>query len=179
MQTVLEIDHVSKSFDGVEAVADVSIEARPGEFLAIMGSSGCGKSTLLRMIAGLETPSEGDIRLNGHSTRSLPPHERDTPMVWQSLALFPFLNVMENVEFGLKMRAVGVRERRDVDGLTHEGDVLRLFATGVGAAADWGDERDLRLCGNLSFVRPELVTGLGDTSPEDHGRLRDGPVLRI
>lgn len=113
MQTVLEIDRVSKSFDGLRAVADVSIEARAGEFLAIMGSSGCGKSTLLRMIAGLETPSEGDIRLNGQSTQSLPPHARDTPMVWQSLALFPFLNVMENVEFGLKMRAVGVRERRE------------------------------------------------------------------
>ena len=82
-----------------------------GEFLAIMGSSGCGKTTTLRMLAGLDTPSEGEIRLNGKRTNELKPHQRETPLVWQSLALFPFLSVLENVEFGLKMRGVGKAER--------------------------------------------------------------------
>ena len=72
-----------------------------------MGSSGCGKTTTLRMLAGLEAPSEGEIRLDGKRINDLPTWERDTPLVWQSLALFPFLTVLENVEFGLRMRGVG------------------------------------------------------------------------
>jgi spermidine/putrescine transport system ATP-binding protein len=77
-----------------------------------MGPSGCGKTTTLRMLAGLEQPTQGDVRLDGKSLKGVPPHLRDTPMVWQSLALFPFLNARENVEFGLKMRGVGPEERR-------------------------------------------------------------------
>ncbi|MEQ8832324.1 MAG: ABC transporter ATP-binding protein [Alphaproteobacteria bacterium] len=112
MEPVLKIVDVEKSFGDFRAVTGVNLEIGRGEFLAIMGSSGSGKSTLLRMIAGLEAPTKGDILLNGRSTRGLAPHERDTPMVWQSLALFPFLNVVENVEFGLKMRGVPAAERR-------------------------------------------------------------------
>ncbi|MEM6488622.1 MAG: ABC transporter ATP-binding protein [Pseudomonadota bacterium] len=82
-----------------------------GEFLAIMGPSGCGKTTTLRMLAGLEAPTAGEIRLDGRVMNDVAPHERDTPMVWQSLALFPFLNVRENVEFGLRMRRIPSAER--------------------------------------------------------------------
>ncbi|MEM8821010.1 MAG: ABC transporter ATP-binding protein [Pseudomonadota bacterium] len=89
---------------------DLSIGA--GEFLAIMGPSGCGKTTTLRMLAGLEAPSAGEIRMAGRVMNTVPPHERDTPLVWQSLALFPFLTVRENVEFGLRMRGVAAAERR-------------------------------------------------------------------
>ena len=90
----------------------MDLEIHKGEFLAIMGSSGCGKTTTLRMLAGLEAPSEGEIRLAGKRDQRPADLERDTPMVWQSLALFPFLTVRENVEFGLKMRGVGKAERR-------------------------------------------------------------------
>ncbi|MEM8729046.1 MAG: ABC transporter ATP-binding protein [Pseudomonadota bacterium] len=83
-----------------------------GEFIAIMGPSGCGKTTTLRMLAGLDTPTSGEIRIAGQRMNDLPAHERDTPMVWQSLALFPFLNARENVEFGLKMRGVAPEDRR-------------------------------------------------------------------
>ncbi|MEM7191095.1 MAG: ABC transporter ATP-binding protein [Pseudomonadota bacterium] len=83
-----------------------------GEFIAIMGPSGCGKTTTLRMLAGLDSPTEGEIRIGGQVMNDVPAHQRDTPMVWQSLALFPFLNVRENVEFGLKMRGVEAAERR-------------------------------------------------------------------
>lgn len=104
-------ENVVKKFGDSVAVKTMNLDIKAGEFLAIMGSSGCGKTTTLRMLAGLDTPSEGEIRLNGKRTNELKPHQRETPLVWQSLALFPFLSVLENVEFGLKMRGVEKAER--------------------------------------------------------------------
>ncbi len=105
-------DRVEKRFADFVAVKPTSFEIGAGEFLAIMGPSGCGKTTTLRMLAGLEAPTAGEIRFEGRVMNDVKPHERDTPMVWQSLALFPFLNARENVEFGLKMRGVPSAERR-------------------------------------------------------------------
>lgn len=110
--TLVSFEGVVKSFGNFVAVQKLDFEIRKGEFLAIMGSSGCGKTTTLRMLAGLEAPTEGVIWLSGKPINDLPTWSRDTPMVWQSLALFPFLNVRENVEFALKMRGVGKAERR-------------------------------------------------------------------
>lgn len=110
--TLVSFEGVVKRFGDFVAVQKLDFEIRKGEFLAIMGSSGCGKTTTLRMLAGLEGPSEGVIRLSGKPINDLPTWNRDTPMVWQSLALFPFLNVRENVEFALKMRGVDKVERR-------------------------------------------------------------------
>ena len=109
---LVEVDRVVKRFGGVAAVQTTSFDILRGEFLAIMGSSGCGKTTMLRMLAGLEAPTEGEIRIEGRRSNEMPPWERDTPMVWQSLALFPFLTVLENVEFGLRMRGIPGAERR-------------------------------------------------------------------
>jgi spermidine/putrescine transport system ATP-binding protein len=105
-------DSVEKRFDDFVAVKPTSFDIAAGEFLAIMGPSGCGKTTTLRMLAGLEAPTAGQIRFEGRVMNDVKPHERDTPMVWQSLALFPFLNVRENVEFGLKMRGMDGATRR-------------------------------------------------------------------
>ena len=110
-QPQIEFVDVVKKFDDVTAVANVSFAVNAGEFLSIMGSSGCGKTTLLRMLAGLETPTAGEIRLNGERINELKPSERETPMVWQTLALFPFLSVRQNVEFGLKTRNLPKDER--------------------------------------------------------------------
>ncbi|MCB2124368.1 MAG: ABC transporter ATP-binding protein [Rhodobacteraceae bacterium] len=110
--TLVSFEGVVKRFGDFVAVKRMDFEIGKGEFLALMGSSGCGKTTTLRMLAGLEAPSEGMIRLSGKPINDLPTWSRDTPMVWQSLALFPFLNVVENVEFALKMRGVGKAERR-------------------------------------------------------------------
>lgn len=104
-------DAVAKHFGDEIAVHRFDLNIGKGEFVAIMGSSGCGKTTALRMLAGLEHPSEGQIRIRGKVVNELAPYERDTPMVWQSLALFPFLTVQENVEFGLRMHGVGAEER--------------------------------------------------------------------
>lgn len=109
---LVSFEGVVKRFGDFVAVQKMDFEIKRGEFLAIMGSSGCGKTTTLRMLAGLDAPSEGVIRLSGKPINDLPTWSRDTPMVWQSLALFPFLNVRENVEFALKMRGVGKAERR-------------------------------------------------------------------
>ena len=105
-------DNVVKRFGDTVAVERLNLEIHKGEFLAIMGSSGCGKTTTLRMLAGLETPSEGEVRLAGRRMNEASAWERDTPMVWQTLALFPFLSVRRNVEFGLKMRGMSAPARR-------------------------------------------------------------------
>ena len=109
---LVTLSGVVKRFGDFTAVHRLDLEIAAGEFIAIMGPSGCGKTTTLRMIAGLEIPTEGEVRIGGRLMNDVPVHERDTPMVWQSLALFPFLNVRENVEFGLKMRGIGAAERR-------------------------------------------------------------------
>ncbi len=110
---LVEFKDVEKRFGDTVAVEAMDLQIRKGEFLAIMGSSGCGKTTTLRMLAGLEQPSAGQILLDGKRVDTLRPEERDTPLVWQSLALFPFLSVVENVEFGLKMRGVDKVARRE------------------------------------------------------------------
>jgi spermidine/putrescine transport system ATP-binding protein len=119
MTALVEIDGVVKRFGDFTAVERMDLTIEQGEFIAIMGPSGCGKTTTLRMLAGLEQPSEGTIRIGGEVMNDVPPHKRDTPLVWQSLALFPFLNARENVEFGLKMRGfdAAMRKRKALDWL--------------------------------------------------------------
>ena len=111
-EPLVVFDGVVKRFGDTVAVERMDLEIRKGEFLAIMGSSGCGKTTTLRMLAGLETPSEGEVRYAGRRMNEASAWERDTPMVWQTLALFPFLSVRRNVEFGLKMRGMRAPARR-------------------------------------------------------------------
>ena len=110
--SLVVFDKVVKRFGDFTAVQAFDLEINQGEFLAIMGPSGCGKTTTLRMLAGLERPSEGEIRLKGRRMNEVKASARDTPMVWQNLALFPFLNVVRNVEFGLKMRGLDATARR-------------------------------------------------------------------
>ena len=111
-EALVVFDKVAKRFGDFTAVRALDLEIVKGEFLAIMGPSGCGKTTTLRMLAGLERLSEGEIRLNGRRMNDVKASARDTPMVWQNLALFPFLNVVKNVEFGLKMRGLDAAARR-------------------------------------------------------------------
>jgi spermidine/putrescine transport system ATP-binding protein len=101
-----------KHYPGHPAVQGIDLDIASGEFVALMGPSGCGKSTTLRLIAGLEEPSGGDILIGGQNMRGVPAFQRDTPMVWQSLALFPFLSVADNVAFPLRMKGMGRDLRR-------------------------------------------------------------------
>jgi spermidine/putrescine transport system ATP-binding protein len=100
------LEGVTKRFDDLVAVDDLSLELAGGEFFTLLGPSGCGKTTTLRMIAGFERPNEGEIRIEGEDVAHLPPHRRPTNTVFQSYALFPHLNVEDNVAFGLKRKKV-------------------------------------------------------------------------
>jgi multiple sugar transport system ATP-binding protein len=114
----IELVNVTKRFKGgVEAVKDVSLAVRPGEFVALVGPSGCGKSTVLRMIAGLEEVSAGRIRIGDRDVTTQLPQHRDVAMVFQSYALYPRMSVRRNLGFGLRMRRTekAVRNRRVAD----------------------------------------------------------------
>ena len=101
-EAFLQIRNIVKDFEGHRAVDDVSVDIARGEIFALLGSSGCGKTTLLRLLAGFETPTSGGIRLAGRDLAGLAPYERPLNMMFQSYALFPHLNVRENIAFGLK-----------------------------------------------------------------------------
>ena len=106
MAVSVRLDRVSKAFGGARAVNAISLEIEPGELFFLLGPSGCGKTTLLRCIAGFYEPDEGTIALGGRDITRVPPHQRDTGMVFQSYALWPHMTVRENVAFGLEMRRV-------------------------------------------------------------------------
>ncbi len=109
--SAISVQHVSRLWGSMRAVDDVSFEAAEGRMLVLLGPSGCGKSTTLRLIAGLEAVSSGRIRIGGVDVTDLPPARRRVSMVFQSYALFPHLNVAENIVFGLRVRKVAAAER--------------------------------------------------------------------
>src|SRR5574341_1478658 len=117
----IDLRDLSKAFGTVEAVRDLSLEVKSGDCLAILGPSGCGKTTTLNMVAGFLRPDRGEILFDDRPVTSLPPHRRNTGMVFQSYALFPHLTVLENVEFGLRARGQPREARR-----ARARDVLQL-----------------------------------------------------
>jgi putrescine transport system ATP-binding protein len=107
---LVRFERVSKRFGSLAAVDDLTLDIAQGEFFALLGPSGCGKTTLLRMLAGFETPTAGRILLDGGDIAAVPPHRRPVNMMFQSYALFPHLNVENNVGFGLRQENVGRQE---------------------------------------------------------------------
>lgn len=105
-------DYIGTRGNIVRAVDDVSVDIAPGEFVTLLGPSGCGKTTILRMIAGFEIPTAGDIYIGGQEVSKLTPDKRDTAMVFQSYALFPHLNVYDNIAYGLKIKKLS---KDDID----------------------------------------------------------------
>ena len=110
----LDLAHVKKSFGNVQILHDISINLQDGEFLVLVGPSGCGKSTLMNIIAGLEEPTGGEVRLDGRDITQVAPADRNVSMVFQSYALYPNMTVAKNIEFPLEMRKVAksVRDER-------------------------------------------------------------------
>ena len=107
-------DQIDKIYDnGFQAITDLNLEIRDGEFMVMVGPSGCGKSTALRMVAGLEDISEGELRIGGERVNEKAPRDRDIAMVFQSYALYPHLSVFDNIAFGLKLRKLPKQEIRD------------------------------------------------------------------
>lgn len=107
---LIEFKNVSKTFDTTEALSNINLYIDKNEFLTLLGPSGCGKSTLLRLIAGFEAPTEGHILFEGQDLAAIPPHKRKVNTVFQKYALFPHLNVHDNVAFGMKVQKKSKKE---------------------------------------------------------------------
>src|SRR5256885_5030203 len=109
----VRLERVTKRFDDVVAVDNLSLEIERGSFFAMLGPSGCGKTTTLRMIGGFEEPTDGTIYLGDTEVSRLPSYKRDVNTVFQSYALFPHLSIFENVAFGLRRKGVGKAEVKE------------------------------------------------------------------
>ena len=107
---IIDIKHISKSFGDKKVLDDINLYVKKGEFITLLGPSGCGKTTMLRMIAGFTPVSEGTILLEGEDISGIPPYKRPLNTVFQKYALFPHLDVYDNVAFGLKLQKLPVEE---------------------------------------------------------------------
>ncbi|MGL4321313.1 MAG: ABC transporter ATP-binding protein [Paracoccaceae bacterium] len=134
---MISIGNVSKTFGRVQAVRDVSLDIKAGEFFSLLGASGSGKTTLLRMIAGFEGVSSGTILIDGQEMQDFPPHLRPVNMVFQNYAIFPHLNVRDNIAYGL--RRLGLPKPRQDDMIA---EMLEMIAL-----PGYGDRRATQLSG--------------------------------
>lgn len=107
----ISIQNVNKLFGSFQAIKDISMDIGKGEFFSLLGASGCGKTTLLRMLAGFESTSSGEIFIDGQPMSDVPPHHRPVNMVFQSYAIFPHLNVADNIAYGLRKQKLGRAQR--------------------------------------------------------------------
>jgi putative spermidine/putrescine transport system ATP-binding protein len=114
MSLGLEVRQLSKHYGSLRVVNEVSLSVPKGQFVCFLGPSGCGKTTLLRMIAGLETPTSGRILMDDQDITHTPVHERNFAMVFQALALFPFLSVEDNIAYSLRFRTMNAQQRREM-----------------------------------------------------------------
>jgi len=145
----IEIRNVSKKFGGYTAISDVNLRIMHGEYVSILGPSGCGKTTLLRMIAGLETPTEGEILLDGKPVAGVPAEDRGIGYLFQNYALFPHMNVGENVGYGLMVRG---DHKAHID--KKSADMLRLVRL-----LEWAHYMPYQLSGGMQ-QRVALVRAL-------------------
>ena len=152
----IDLINVTKRFGEVMAIEDISLKIPAGTYCCLLGPSGCGKTTILRMIAGHETPTEGDVRIDGQSVVGLPPVKRGTAMMFQSYALFPHLTCQDNVAFNLKMRGIGKAERRkaaiDMLARVH----MEQFADRVPAELSGGQQQRIALARSL-ITNPHVL----------------------
>ena len=115
LDSIIKVNNVTKVFDGVTVIDDLTLSIKRGKFVTLLGASGCGKTTLLRMIAGFETPTSGDIYIEDQNVTDIPPYKRPVNTVFQKYALFPHLNVFKNIAFGLKLKGLPESEQAKVD----------------------------------------------------------------
>ena len=113
MEKIIELKNISKAFDGETVLDNMSLDIHDNEFITLLGPSGCGKTTTLRIIGGFESPDEGDVFFMGERINDVPPHKRHVNTVFQKSALFPHLNVIDNVAFGLKEQKMPKKEIKE------------------------------------------------------------------
>ena len=155
-RTMIEIDRVTRSYGSFKALDDANLTIREGEFFSLLGPSGCGKTTLLRMIAGFDNPTSGSIVVDGQPMEGIPANRRPTNMVFQSYAIFPHLNVEQNVAYGLKrLRLDKAEERRRV-----EEALTQVSLTGLGkrgATELSGGQRQRVALARALVMRPKVL----------------------
>jgi len=167
--TALEIKALNKRFGPVEVLKGIDLTLEKGGFLVLVGPSGCGKSTLLNTIAGLESVTSGEIRIDGHTVNDLHPSKRDIAMVFQSYALYPHMTVYDNLSFGLKLRKT---PKAEIDKRVR--DAAQILGLGAAVlaellAAPERGQRAVRLPGQR--VRLTAVLRLGPGSVLGGARL--------
>ncbi len=107
MEYIVEVNNISKSYGTIRAIDNISFGVKDGEFFALLGPSGCGKTTILRILGGFIEQDRGSVEIDGRNMKGIPPNQRDTSMVFQNLALFPHMNVRDNIIYGLRKRRYG------------------------------------------------------------------------
>ena len=173
----LAISQVSKSFGGPPVVDNVSLQVPRGEFFALLGPSGCGKTTLLRMIAGFEAPDSGTISIDGEVMNAVPPNLRPTNMVFQSYAIFPHLNVFDNIAYGLrKLKLPKDALRARVDAMLA---TVRLEGLGTRAADQLSGGQRQRVALARALVREPKILLLDEPLGALDKRLREAMQLEL
>lgn len=173
----LSISQVSKSFGATPAVDRVSLEVPRGEFFSLLGPSGCGKTTLLRMIAGFETPDSGTIAIDGEAMNRVPPHLRPTNMVFQSYAIFPHLNVFDNIAYGLrKLKLPRDRLRARIEAMLA---TVRLEGLGNRAADQLSGGQRQRVALARALVREPKILLLDEPLGALDKRLRETMQMEL
>ncbi|MFB6304011.1 MAG: ABC transporter ATP-binding protein [Haloferacaceae archaeon] len=167
---VIRLPGVTKRFDDVVAVDDVDLTVREGEFFSLLGPSGCGKTTTLRMIAGLETPTEGGIELFGTDVTDVPPQQRETNLVFQNLALFPHMTVEENIRFGL--RHEGLSEAETAERIETMLDVVDMPGYGDRSVTDLSGGQQQRIALARSLAKQPAVLLLDEPLASLDRKLR-------
>ena len=174
---IIELKHITKTFeDGFVAVEDFNLTVKRGEFVTFLGPSGCGKTTTLRMIAGFEIPTEGEILLDGKEIGNLPPNKRPINTVFQRYALFPHLNIFDNIAFGLKLKKLSKDEiKRKVKKVLEMVD-LEGFETRKVATLSGGQQQRVAIARALA-MKPSIMLFDEPTSALDPELV--GDVLEV
>ena len=174
---IIELKHITKTFeDGFVAVEDFNLTVKRGEFVTFLGPSGCGKTTTLRMIAGFEIPTEGEILLDGKEIGNLPPNKRPINTVFQRYALFPHLNIFDNIAFGLKLKKLSKDEiKRKVKKVLEMVD-LEGFETRKVATLSGGQQQRCAIARAL-IKNPKLLLCDEPTGALDSRTSRDILIL--
>ncbi len=173
----IEVKEVSKRFGQVAAVDRVSLSIGPGEFFSLLGPSGCGKTTLLRMVGGFSLPDAGTIAIDGQDVTDLPPNKRPTNMVFQSYAIFPHLNVRDNIAYGLRSEGLPASERETR--VTHALSMIKLDGYGERRAHELsGGERQRVALARALVKRPKVLL-LDEPLGALDKRLRDAMKIEL